>query len=1596
MNLNRKSKVADLNPNLLCVLCGGYYVDATTIIECLHSFCKACIVRYLETNKYCPICDVQVHKTKPLQNIRADETLQTIVYKLVPGLYQNEMLRRREFYAQHPDTTPANNEDGGSASEKFVIFTPDESICLSLEYLNSPKEISKDSFSRRFLRCPAAVTVSHLQKLIRAKFGLSSEHRVDIIYMEDPLPESLTLMDIAYIYSWRRKDPFHLRYCILENRIKRRKFDHNPAVENCSIDFGDLNSSKAHNDSFADVRVVLSAHRSEKVDNSNLNNLSEDLKDESKNRWKEVQIQISENGVMSVTDISMEHNNNNRTDLPEELQVSIQKAQQQMPVCCGTVYTAESKANINEEKRTNVSLKCSKEPEFDFKVKVKQEPNVTSESPGDDIQEVKDTKMKFVASQINDSSDNTSVSDAKSTENSGNSASACAITSSTSYSHDMKHASSLSPHVQKDLVTVKAFHFEPRSGRKETTNGADLKLSNECSSISSFPFGKHVRYQVPIVSGDFKSKSASKSWNVSKVPGSTVITKTSASGKTTTSVNVSVDCGKGSSGPSIKNMALKQLAENLNSSAKPLCVVRARNVPRYLGNPASGVKPMFQPVTVTHTQSPKPDIDSKYVPSSLKTGSVTVTKIDPKTLSPIVDSCNQTPANASLLSTASSSSITLPTTYTSPAPSNVRNCRSYPVPQNSFNSSTKRHNVVNQLSTPMSFNRNREDPSKVPCTVSDKAWQGMLGNSPPASSSSLVPNIPKNAHLLYVFSGSNNRMPNPLRPIGPQILGPGMGAFHPLPPSVNMLFNPHLQHHRLQNPCSVGHPLSMSATQRAQPLSSQQKFLSEGSNNCSLTTSVSNDGSCDSHLFGIKDGCGQKVLEPNFVPGTNSNISPENIVCNKSIKDHKNNRNNIQTSTSSGLVANPVFSNHKICNAAEEMACSVNHQNMCCVRTVGVSTISSSTNSSGSSKNRPCYSNANSSSTTPGKSFSCLNKQNIKNTSLSTSPLNPSSAITVTNEQYSTPTVSNLSSNPVFTNSTSTSLNIKTPGSNFSIAKGSLPSTVVSCKSSVTSNSRNSHNVISNNIRSSSASSTVTSIATSTISLPSHSTTASTRTFTTFSTTTTPPFMVSSKSSTPSTIVNSNSCLNPALGVSTCIHSVASMIGVDSPLSNVYCVPPSSMTNSVGISTACTTTTRATFHPICSLQALSSSLISQTPTNMPACRTNVRNVSSPGFVCSVGDNGGTSLPTGTIASTSSEGMLPYSFPCRSSFNPSTSHLQTPSISSSCIAPVVHSDSPGNVSSAQFIGKVNDLLSKAPPLNKLNPSFDGTLPNITTSSSTLPSLISINRPSTNENRRTFSKFPFTGTSRSDNNISVSSMACRNSRVATTTGIAANSISSSTEIDSKAMIGGTTEVSSPNTSCSGTRSVASCFSVPTLTVVNPTSKSKPSAPSAVVVSTAASRETDVKSLLNVESEKSEPMEYSVKSKDFCSKSVEQKQLDEASGDNSCVSSSVKVSSPSDDSNSQNNPKPNCSDKLTDIAVDQTDDQSSKENMCINNVDIKCMKPVSQLNTCNMSALPITSESTSLVEDSISTEMQCNNNCSLLKSKETKKTLPHEIKE
>ncbi|NWH28318.1 PCGF2 protein, partial [Grus americana] len=254
MHRTTRIKITELNPHLMCALCGGYFIDATTIVECLHSFCKTCIVRYLETNKYCPMCDVQVHKTRPLLSIRSDKTLQDIVYKLVPGLFKGSSCLSRcsaiRGFLLLPSLHPSPPwcdfppEDRGEVSEQDKgNLTDDEIVSLSIEFYEGSREEKKGTVENgdlekekkngvRFLRCPAAMTVMHLAKFLRNKMDVPSKYKVEVLYEDEPLKEYYTLMDIAYIYPWRRNGPLPLKYRV-QPTCKRLKLSQ-PATSECT------------------------------------------------------------------------------------------------------------------------------------------------------------------------------------------------------------------------------------------------------------------------------------------------------------------------------------------------------------------------------------------------------------------------------------------------------------------------------------------------------------------------------------------------------------------------------------------------------------------------------------------------------------------------------------------------------------------------------------------------------------------------------------------------------------------------------------------------------------------------------------------------------------------------------------------------------------------------------------------------------------------------------------------------------------------------------------------------------------------------------------------------------------------------------------------------------------------------------------------------------------------------------------------------------------------------------------------------------------------------------------------------------------------
>ncbi|PIK59081.1 putative polycomb group RING finger protein 1 [Apostichopus japonicus] len=132
--------IRELNQHVVCILCAGYFIDATTIIECLHTFCKSCIVKYLQTSKQCPMCNIKIHETQPLLNLRPDRTMQDIIFKLIPGLFEGEEQRKKQFYKSRGLDKVQSKVQQKSFSGKLDptgghYYRNDEQLSLCLELM---------------------------------------------------------------------------------------------------------------------------------------------------------------------------------------------------------------------------------------------------------------------------------------------------------------------------------------------------------------------------------------------------------------------------------------------------------------------------------------------------------------------------------------------------------------------------------------------------------------------------------------------------------------------------------------------------------------------------------------------------------------------------------------------------------------------------------------------------------------------------------------------------------------------------------------------------------------------------------------------------------------------------------------------------------------------------------------------------------------------------------------------------------------------------------------------------------------------------------------------------------------------------------------------------------------------------------------------------------------------------------------------------------------------------------------------------------------------------------------------------------------------
>jgi len=218
-------KLSELNEFISCPVCQGYLIDATTVNECLHTFCKSCIVKHIKKdNNECPKCSTIIHERRPLDYIIHDRNKQDIVYKLVPQLYISELNKRlasRETHGIDPITKQV-------LKKKFLHVVLVQRTRNSNFSSPSAKNPAPNPI---YLRCPLTIRIRHLRKLLIMKYQLKAEDRVTVLYKGDIVSDHDQVSNLAQSLT------FCLHYEISKPCV-RSKFETNPSndVKNKSIE----------------------------------------------------------------------------------------------------------------------------------------------------------------------------------------------------------------------------------------------------------------------------------------------------------------------------------------------------------------------------------------------------------------------------------------------------------------------------------------------------------------------------------------------------------------------------------------------------------------------------------------------------------------------------------------------------------------------------------------------------------------------------------------------------------------------------------------------------------------------------------------------------------------------------------------------------------------------------------------------------------------------------------------------------------------------------------------------------------------------------------------------------------------------------------------------------------------------------------------------------------------------------------------------------------------------------------------------------------------------------------------------------------------
>ncbi|KHJ49012.1 zinc finger, C3HC4 type [Trichuris suis] len=228
-------------PHLLCRICNGYLVDAISLLDCNHSFCRSCFLEYIKKKCNCPVCGNFLNKNKLETCFKNDWLLQSMVYKIIPALQMAEERDRKTVYEKlrasstnlqvliqrlvaagrldnQTELLPLTDKRFGLSLQ---VCTPNEPISLGFEFpipegyfKNGGGMKAHDVVVETMLRTPegmvpstqcffttfAKATISTFKKLLMIKYSLSPPSDIEIVYGGEILRDDYSLGDIVQIF----------------------------------------------------------------------------------------------------------------------------------------------------------------------------------------------------------------------------------------------------------------------------------------------------------------------------------------------------------------------------------------------------------------------------------------------------------------------------------------------------------------------------------------------------------------------------------------------------------------------------------------------------------------------------------------------------------------------------------------------------------------------------------------------------------------------------------------------------------------------------------------------------------------------------------------------------------------------------------------------------------------------------------------------------------------------------------------------------------------------------------------------------------------------------------------------------------------------------------------------------------------------------------------------------------------------------------------------------------------------------------------------------------------------------------------------------